>query len=68
MPKREENAVIRQDRDLVRTSKQLCDVSWERIEHGKRMRDELDERTSWAEIAHRKALRKMSMRLCIENA
>ena len=55
MPKQKESAFVRQGRELVRTSKQLCGASRERIEHGKRMREDVGERTSRADSARRRA-------------
>ncbi len=54
MPKEKETAPVRQGRELVKQSKQLCDVSRQRIKLGKRLREDVVERTSEAEGKRRK--------------
>ncbi len=49
MPKKESGELIRQGRELVKQSKQLCDVSRERIERGKHLGEDAGEQTSKAD-------------------
>ncbi len=54
MPKARSGELIRQGRELVKQSKQLCDVSRERIERGKHLRAGAGERTAKADRGSRK--------------
>ncbi len=55
MPKAQSGEVIRQGRELVRTSKHLCGASRERIEHGKSLREDAGKKKSRADSARRRA-------------
>ncbi len=54
MPKARSGELIRQGRELVKQSKQLCDVSRERIERGRHLRADADARASKADRGSRK--------------
>ncbi len=54
MSKKDETTLVRQGRELVRQSKQLCDASHQRIERGKRLREDVCEQTSKADRGNRK--------------
>lgn len=55
MPKLTRSELIQRGRDLLKHSKHLCQASRERIERGKRLREDLDERTLWPDVVRRKA-------------
>ena len=69
MPKKGGTALVRQGRELVKQSKQLCDVSRECIERGKGLRENGGRRASKANGARRRvAQREMNVEPRLVNA